>query len=203
MLSTLAMSNVEICQVAYEGRMTRLKMMLESNPKLISVADQVGNRIKYIYIPFSSIKYAFISRINIFVYISWKTCAFIYSIMKCAYNVILCMYIFWDKGLVGSVTDYPITVYCRAVNIEKFIFENGVHLLARKCRAYRSTYKAGHIPHCRLISCIYKHRVRSAVLQAVNYQNKCGYVYIYCRRSVHVILARSSSFCVLYSTSAF
>ena len=35
------MSNVEICQVAYEGRMTRLKMMLESNPKLISVADQV------------------------------------------------------------------------------------------------------------------------------------------------------------------
>ena len=35
------MSNVEICQVAYEGRMTRLKMMLEANPKLISVADQV------------------------------------------------------------------------------------------------------------------------------------------------------------------
>ena len=35
------MSNVEICQVAYEGRISRLKALLETNPKLISVADQV------------------------------------------------------------------------------------------------------------------------------------------------------------------
>ena len=35
------MSNVEICQVAYEGRLSRLKALLEGNPKLISVADQV------------------------------------------------------------------------------------------------------------------------------------------------------------------
>ena len=35
------MSNVEICQVAYEGRLSRLKALLEANPKLISVADQV------------------------------------------------------------------------------------------------------------------------------------------------------------------
>lgn len=34
------MSNVEICQVAYEGRISRLKALLETNPKLISVADQ-------------------------------------------------------------------------------------------------------------------------------------------------------------------
>lgn len=34
------MSNVEICQVAYEGRLSRLKALLEGNPKLISVADQ-------------------------------------------------------------------------------------------------------------------------------------------------------------------
>jgi len=94
MLSTLAMSNVEICQVAYEGRMTRLKMMLESNPKLISVADQVGNRIKYIYIPFSSIKYAFISRINIFyIYIMKNVCIYLFYHEMCIQCYIMHVYI--------------------------------------------------------------------------------------------------------------
>ena len=37
-------SNVEICQVAYEGRTSWMEALLKNNPRLLSVTDQVKKK---------------------------------------------------------------------------------------------------------------------------------------------------------------